>query len=145
MSEDITKLKAEILALKTSRNAALSREKEANKNWSAAARNWDSERKSLQSELAAARSECQIALVDVLSISHQVVDLKAELAALKPQWISVEDRLPEQNTEVLSCDKNHRIYRSTYYEGRGFKLMFHRDCHRPVTHWQPLPPPPEAE
>lgn len=61
------------------------------------------------------------------------------------EWISVKDRLPLPEQEVLSVDRNGRIYRSTFYNGRGFKLMFHRDCHKPVTHWMPLPEPPNAK
>jgi len=73
LKAEIAKVRGENLNIRVSRNAALSREKEANINWSKEARGWEKERKALQ----------------------------AEIAALKqPQWVSVEDRLPKNGQKV---------------------------------------------
>lgn len=57
-------------------------------------------------------------------------------------WISVDERLPEYGTEVLVCLANGTRaiaywHVSKCWLGLGTKLNH-------VTHWQPLPEPPEA-
>ncbi len=59
------------------------------------------------------------------------------------KWISVKDRLPENNVEVLTYGKSdieiENFLNSVFY--------FHDDgCDFPdmtITHWMPLPKPPE--
>lgn len=59
------------------------------------------------------------------------------------QWISVEDRLPEEDSVVLVFDglyvwiayRNH-VLGTWNVEG---------DSVRAVTHWMPLPEPPEVQ
>lgn len=58
------------------------------------------------------------------------------------RWVSVEDRLPEKNTEVLCYykfepDGPNVICENTYY-GDG-RWLSDRDR---VSHWMPLPTPP---
>ena len=59
-----------------------------------------------------------------------------------PQWISVKDRLPEPNTLVLVYSKQGKyINLKTDYitcNGKWFYSFL-------VTHWMPLPEPPESE
>lgn len=54
--------------------------------------------------------------------------------AAAPQWISVKDRLPEDNTNVLVTD-GLNVFRSKVWE-KFFDMG-------PVTHWMPLPEQPE--
>lgn len=63
----------------------------------------------------------------------------------RQQWISVEDRLPEEETEVL-CYLGNAL-------GKGIVVAFRRHgdwyfdgwkCPT-VTHWMPLPEPPKEE
>ena len=61
------------------------------------------------------------------------------------KWISVDEALPEDCTEVLIYDKECGIIMGWYNE--KYKL-WSADfvCElETVTHWQPLPEPPEAK
>ena len=69
---------------------------------------------------------------------------EATIESLQSQWISVDERLPEDGQHVLSVDHNDRILRSTFLRG-NFKVLFHCDDHKPATHWMPLPSPPEVK
>lgn len=57
---------------------------------------------------------------------------------LKPQWISVDDRLPEQCKNVLAFDG---VIRDCYYEDGEF-IAYDGNLIQP-THWMPLPEPPK--
>jgi len=72
---------------------------------------------------------------------HVIRSLEAEVERLRGGWISVDDRLPNERQQVLTCDVYDRIYHCTYIK-YNFKLKFHCDDHSKVTHWQPLPQPP---
>lgn len=61
------------------------------------------------------------------------------VSAKRNEWISVKDRLPEKDEYVL-CFCNI---------GDGFQAIFHYGKERKfngtaVTHWMPLPKPPEV-
>lgn len=66
-------------------------------------------------------------------------------------WISVDERLPETHVLVLAHErfgvvgaKTHIAYRSFLHSMNGFTWFSTRDEKLDVTHWMPLPPPPEA-
>ena len=75
---------------------------------------------------------------------HPEEALKMAISALmeQPRWISVEDRLPEDDVDVLTRRatgmnvETHCGFRWDYDEYNG-KWR--------VTHWMPLPEPPEVE
>ena len=60
-----------------------------------------------------------------------------------PEWISVKDRLPQNFSTVIGYEPGSRIG-EVNYENKKFewaddeKVSF-------VTHWMPLPQPPEEE
>jgi len=67
------------------------------------------------------------------------------------EWISVEDRLPE-NKQVIHCfgicsihDKEGKVYRARFYKGDecNKQSWIHGPVEvKNVTHWMPLPKPP---
>lgn len=69
----------------------------------------------------------------------------------KPDWVSVEDGLPENMKDIIvHTESGEVIDNVTYKDLDGF--MFHRlgydfDCYyvENVTHWQPLPQPPKTK
>ena len=60
------------------------------------------------------------------------------------EWISVKDRLPEDQEEVLVCTRSKNGVRNI---DKGY-MAIDRFIHRgraEVTHWMPLPKPPKGE
>ena len=71
--------------------------------------------------------------------------------AAQSEWISVEDRLPEESERFLvryeSTSDETPYTTIVYYNAtnRTFHSLFLRiDQENPITHWQPLPEPPET-
>jgi hypothetical protein len=60
------------------------------------------------------------------------------------KWISVDDRLPENDAKVLVCDTREDYVSSWVYFGDG--LWFGEEVvwtTKDITHWMPLPEPPK--
>ena len=64
------------------------------------------------------------------------------------EWISVEDRLPEDESDVLaylSIGEEGRIYPANYAKGVWFDCIFNAPVTESTTHWMPLPEPPKGK
>ena len=62
------------------------------------------------------------------------------------EWISVEDRLPEEGLEVLAlvlCEDGLHMYDLTEVDEAEKKTWLISGSQVKVTLWQPLPEPPE--
>ena len=58
------------------------------------------------------------------------------------EWVSVEDRLPEENTTVIVATDNGIVFQCLYaYD--GWNLWEGNEVN--ITHWQPMPQPPKGE
>lgn len=84
-----------------------------------------------------------------LAAADLIERLTAENSALRekvPQWISVEERRPEQGKRVLATDGIFvgEAYRTSADTWRRYDGIAMRDCIGSiVTHWMPLPEAPE--
>lgn len=72
--------------------------------------------------------------------------LAAEKDAKKSEWISVKDRLPEENVVVLICVDKGRCKEVKVSGLTGFGwMLFDKNKNKEVTHWMPMPEPPKEE
>lgn len=58
-----------------------------------------------------------------------------------PQWLNVNERLPENKQDVLAISDDGvevRIYPANYDRGKWFDCFFF-ELNRHTTHWMPLP------
>lgn len=60
-----------------------------------------------------------------------------ELQAKVPQWISVEERLPEKEGKYIVCTAKGSVYCAKFSTRHG--PGFHTDMYTHITHWMPLP------
>ena len=60
------------------------------------------------------------------------------------EWISVKDRLPDENVRVLVCFRFTDYSKIEMDTDRIEKGLWYR-WSKYVTHWQPLPEPPKGE
>ena len=96
---------------------------------------------------AACMKLSQDALAYIQQLEHQIGELTemvAQLEAAQPKWISVEERLPENddNYLVFTSDKNEAEI-ATYYGDGEWLTHDLTNLTRLVTHWMPLPSMPE--
>lgn len=64
----------------------------------------------------------------------------------RSEWISVENRLPQNMENVLAANKRGKIYDidKAWWNGASW-CRCAKGTYRNVTHWMPLPPPPQME
>ena len=72
-----------------------------------------------------------------------ILDAPSADVAPVQKWISVKDRLPEEEGLYLVAvvnDHERRYSKTAWYHGHGNWFL-----HQKVTHWMPLPEPPKEE
>ena len=63
------------------------------------------------------------------------------------EWISVDDRLPESiaNRVLVVCERSNGVFYAHYEKPFWINLETDKPFISTVTHWMPLPAPPEGE
>ena len=62
------------------------------------------------------------------------------------EWISVKDKLPNQNELVLCYSSSEGVISDSLYSKIGSEIWFNgnKESYRnDITHWMPLPEPPK--
>lgn len=89
---------------------------------------------SLQKELVMQKEAFELAIIALRSMPETT----------KPGWISVKKRLPERFEPVLVCrEKNGSPYVEQGHKDVGEWWKVYGTRTKQVTHWMPLPEPPE--
>ena len=87
-------------------------------------------------------ADCAYFDVDGFAISNKIYDAGYR----KQEWISVDERLPETNEEVLVYSSVGKIYTACYIRVDGIEFWFENiDGFREITHWMPLPEAPKMK
>ena len=64
------------------------------------------------------------------------------------EWISVKDRSPEDDSDViayLQTGEEGRIFPANYANGVWYDCIFKKRATETTTHWMPIPQPPKEE
>ena len=80
--------------------------------------------------------------------SEEIADNLLDSGVTVQEWISVDDRLPEDDGDVLaysSIGEESRIYPACYSNGVWFDCVFNAPATDTTTHWMPIPKPPKGE
>ena len=98
----------------------------------------------LQNAKAAMKSEnlsCDIAR------NMFVVDFMMSNGVTVQEWISVDDRLPENiaNRVLVVCERSNGVFYAHYEKPFWINLETDKPFISTVTHWMPLPNPPKGE
>jgi len=78
------------------------------------------------------------------SVMQDAADAIEELLATVPTWISVEERLPEDEQWLLVWGHGQKIPTMMFRES-GAWIDDQFEFHTTITHWMPLPAPPKGE
>jgi hypothetical protein len=80
-----------------------------------------------------------------VQMAEEIADLEAQLALC--QWVSVEERLPDDETEVLvmsEVDNDYEVNQMDLYDGK-WRNVCGQEVDGWPTHWMPIPTLPESE
>ena len=80
--------------------------------------------------------------------SEEIADNLLENDVTVQEWVSVEDRLPEDDSDVIAylrTGEEERIFPANYAKGVWFDCIFNKRVTETTTHWMPLPNPPKGE
>ena len=81
---------------------------------------------------------------ELVDPTEAVADYLLDNGVTVQEWISVEDRLPEDQEEVLVCTRSKNGIRNIDKGYMAIDHFIHRGCAE-VTHWMPLPEQPKGE
>ena len=59
-----------------------------------------------------------------------------------PHWISVANQLPKSGERVIVCRKDGRVEQGVYIGVNGWWKVYGTNT-KSITHWMPMPAPPE--
>ena len=81
------------------------------------------------------------------SSHYAIAELRAELAELREanRWIPVEERLPEAGVKAIATDGDHVDMALYDYNNEWDWWVPIGNADEEITHWRPLPTPPEVE
>lgn len=92
---------------------------------------------------------CKVKNLEAADLIEQQAAKIAELEAKVPRWIPVTERLPEIEQRVLVLDRHgNAMVRTLRYLTGEKEPSFRPDGLVPrkhITHWMPLPEPPEMD
>ena len=75
---------------------------------------------------------------------HEILDLIDEQPAVEvPGWIPVMERLPEVGKRVIVARKDKEPEQGIYLGVNGWWKVFGANT-KAITHWMPMPEPPEG-
>ncbi len=98
----------------------------------------------LEADMVIARAEIE-QLRKELEWKDMVIEL-AERTAQAPHWIPVEERPPEMGVSVLGWCKDNPFAKFrpeiVAWNGKGWVFVYAQRYVTDVTHWMPLPEPP---
>ena len=79
---------------------------------------------------------------ELVDPTEAVADYLLDNGVTVQEWISVKDRLPQDDSDVLaylSIGEEGRIYPANYAKGVWFDCIFNTPATDTTTHWMPLP------
>lgn len=80
---------------------------------------------------------------DCKCTSGSIAELLYERGYRKSEWISVDERLPDNRKFVIACDKYGNVGEA-YYRGGRFEWIDDEEWVE-ATHWMPLPEAPKMK
>ena len=87
-------------------------------------------------------------LYDMREVADGIADFLIANGVTVQEWISVDDRLPEEKVNCIVhfkhayCDNDdYWAIGICFYDGKKFQM----DLSYKVTHWMPMPQPPKGE
>ena len=93
-------------------------------------------------------SECKYCLLNSSCNYYRAAARLIANGVTVQEWISVDDELPEDDSDVLAylrIGEESRICPANYAKGMWFDWIFNTPVTESITHWMPIPQPPKGE